>query len=158
LYCPVEPLVVFPSGKMKITKRRGFAPLEIKISNRGNKRFLRGFTLIELLVVIAIIALLTAILVPTLARVRSQAHSLVCRSNLKTLVVAWFEYATDNDGQLCSSGAAKPVSAYNPATAGDWVEHPQVPGPMEQHTEFDHQLTREGRLRGIRAVETDKQS
>jgi len=44
-----------------------------------------GFTLIELLVVISTVALLTAILMPALYRVRKQARAVVCQSNLYQL-------------------------------------------------------------------------
>jgi len=48
-----------------------------------------GFTLIELLVVIAIIAILMAILIPTLNRAREQGKRAVCLSNLKQMMLAW---------------------------------------------------------------------
>ena len=57
-----------------------------------------GFTLIELLVVIAVIALLMAILLPTLARVRDQARDVVCRSNLRQWGVFFHLYTGDNEG------------------------------------------------------------
>ena len=53
----------------------------------------KAFTLIELLVVIAIIALLMAILMPTLRRAREQGQRAVCLSNLKQLTLAWIMYA-----------------------------------------------------------------
>ena len=60
----------------------------------------RGFTLIELLVVIAIIAILMAILMPTLNRAREQGRRIVCENNLKTLTLTWIMYADDNDGKI----------------------------------------------------------
>src|SRR4051794_15096031 len=45
----------------------------------------RGFTLIEVLVVAAIIALLLAILLPSLGRVRERSRAAVCLSQLKEL-------------------------------------------------------------------------
>ncbi len=57
-----------------------------------------GFTLIELLVVISIIALLMAILMPTLQRVRKQARTVACQSYLKQWGLAFSMYTNDNDG------------------------------------------------------------
>ena len=61
----------------------------------GKQRRARGFTLIELLVVVAIIALLVAILLPTLTRARAQARNAVCKSNLREYGKAGAYYAAD---------------------------------------------------------------
>lgn len=54
-----------------------------------------GFTLVELLVVVSIIGLLLSIAVPTLARARKNAKSIVCISNLKQIGTAWQSYLSD---------------------------------------------------------------
>ena len=59
-----------------------------------------GFTLIELLVVIAIIALLMAILMPALAKVRSKAKAVACRSNLRQWGAFFTMYTGDNDNHF----------------------------------------------------------
>lgn len=53
----------------------------------------RGFTLVELLVVIGIIALLIAILVPTLNKAREASNRAVCGSNLRQLGLMFQLYA-----------------------------------------------------------------
>jgi len=58
----------------------------------------KAFTLIELLVVISIIALLLAILMPALARIRRQARSTVCKMNLKQWGAIFSMYTNDNNG------------------------------------------------------------
>jgi prepilin-type N-terminal cleavage/methylation domain-containing protein/prepilin-type processing-associated H-X9-DG protein len=66
----------------------------------------KAFTLIELLVVIAIIAVLMAILMPTLDKAREQGRRAVCLSNLKQLALAWNMYADENDDKIVNGEAA----------------------------------------------------
>jgi len=75
----------------------------------------RGFTLIELLVVIAIIALLMSILMPSLQRVRKQARSVACLSNLKQWSLIWQMYTDDSNGKYNSGGTA------GGDAANDWL-------------------------------------
>lgn len=58
----------------------------------------KGFTLIELLVVIAIIALLMAILMPSLNRVKKQAKSVACQGQLKQWALVFAIYTDENEG------------------------------------------------------------
>jgi prepilin-type N-terminal cleavage/methylation domain-containing protein/prepilin-type processing-associated H-X9-DG protein len=80
----------------------------------------RGFTLIELLVVIAIIAILMAILMPALSRVKEQGKRIVCESNLKNLSLAWIMYADENDGKIVD-GAGGYNYSYSGLTETAWV-------------------------------------
>ena len=60
----------------------------------------KAFTLVELLVVISIIALLLAILMPTLQKARMQAQSVVCKSNMKQLGLVLEFYKISNKNYL----------------------------------------------------------
>ena len=62
-----------------------------------NNKQRNGFTLIELLVVVSIIALLVSILLPSLQTAREQAKSVVCKSNLSQMRLAWAMYLDDNN-------------------------------------------------------------
>jgi len=66
----------------------------------------RGFTLIEVLVVVAIIALLIAILLPSLARAKELSRRTICLHNTKMLGQCWQIYHTENKGEFLSGVAA----------------------------------------------------
>lgn len=63
----------------------------------------RGFTLIEVLVVVAVIALLIAILMPSLSRAKAMSRNVQCQSNMKQLATAFAAYVTENKGRLPGS-------------------------------------------------------
>jgi len=59
-----------------------------------------GFTLLEVLVVVGIIALLIAILMPTIVTARRRAHRVTCQSQVRQLVTAWHVLLEANRGQF----------------------------------------------------------
>jgi prepilin-type N-terminal cleavage/methylation domain-containing protein/prepilin-type processing-associated H-X9-DG protein len=100
--------------------------LKLKIQTR------RAFTLVELLVVIAIIAILSAMLLPVLAKGRLSAQCAACESNLRQLGTATEIYLGDNNGLFFNRCAA-------PTTAGQqwWFGGLQGTTVPEGHRAFD---------------------
>lgn len=66
----------------------------------------KGFTLIELLVVIAIIALLMAILIPSLRKAKEKVKEIACQSNLRNVGMAVLLYLNDYNRTLPNTGSA----------------------------------------------------
>ncbi len=71
----------------------------------------RAFTLIELLVVISVIALLMAILMPSLQKARRTGQAVVCRAHLKQWGQIFHLYASDNENRLPQSIQGGTLSA-----------------------------------------------
>jgi len=80
------------------------------------------FTLIELLVVVAIIAILAALLLPSLNSARLQAKSLKCKGNLKQLSLANSEYLADYFGRyFVYVAGVDSTEAYRWYTCGTFI-------------------------------------
>jgi prepilin-type N-terminal cleavage/methylation domain-containing protein len=67
---------------------------------RMKRRLHNAFTLIELLVVVAIIGLLIGILMPSLARARTQTRRAVCAAHLHQVGLAMMAYMQDNRDRM----------------------------------------------------------
>ena len=78
----------------------------------------RGFTLVELLVVIAIIAMLLAILMPALGKVRQLAYRMMCGTNLKGLGSAIMVYSNDYAESYPRSGGTSSTLKWSGKVAG----------------------------------------
>jgi prepilin-type processing-associated H-X9-DG protein len=62
------------------------------------RRLCGGFSLVEVMVVVSTVSVVVAVSIPALTTARSRAREIVCRSNLRQLVLVNLEYSNDHDG------------------------------------------------------------
>ena len=103
-----------------------------------------AFTLVELLVVIGIIAVLIAILLPSLSKARGSARTVACAANLRSILQGMQIYVAQNQGYfpggpnssgafLLSGGTFTDANCPEVSQLWDW----QSPIAMAQGLEFE---------------------
>src|SRR3984893_3987404 len=104
-----------------------------------------GFTLIELLVVISVIAILIALLLPAVQKVREAANRAKCANNLKQLGLAFHNYHDTHNrlpvaAYMTWTGDGPPppgsVSAV-PGVGGEWSWQAMLLPYYEQQNMYD---------------------
>lgn len=91
-----------------------------------------GFTLIELLTVIGVIAILIALLLPSLVQARKHARTLVCASNVRQLTGALLNYATEWKGAFPPNSAQIDQYWFNDHIIGRYIKSvvPMIDGTI----------------------------
>jgi len=92
-----------------------------------------------LLVVIAIIAILAALLLPTLNKAKVHAQGISCANNTKQLQLAWRTYVEDNRDELPFAYAQQPTPPGNAAYA--WAQGELNNADPRSAGNLNHDLT-----------------
>lgn len=118
-----------------------------KAADRRVARARAGFTLIELLVVIAIIAILAAMLLPSLSKAKAKAQGVQCLSNTKQLMLAWRMYAEDNVDKVANNfGVAATQQTIQSRTFVNWVNNVMSWDASDTYGNFNPDYVRNGVL------------
>jgi prepilin-type N-terminal cleavage/methylation domain-containing protein/prepilin-type processing-associated H-X9-DG protein len=85
--------------------------IAVRSKSLATRMWTEGFTLVELLVVIAVLAVLMAILLPSLSRAREAGRRAACMGHMRQVQTAWQAYAVDHgdyivNGQYCRNDLA----------------------------------------------------
>ncbi len=94
-----------------------------------------GFTLIELLVVIAIIAVLVALLLPSLNAARRTTRDTACKGNLRQWGLGFEMFTNDNNGRmpLAYNDDPRTPEWYTQATMGKYI---RLTGPQYSKPDY----------------------
>jgi prepilin-type N-terminal cleavage/methylation domain-containing protein/prepilin-type processing-associated H-X9-DG protein len=139
------------------------------LNTNGNQRFCqRAFTLVELLVVIAIIAILAAMLLPTLSRAKAKSQQTACLNNLRELQTGWMIYTDDHESVMPFNDNRITSLSRNFSTTNAWVSgdatisadyayiqrgtiYPYVGSPLVYHCPVDYSLVNNSNVLRVRS-------
>ena len=82
-----------------------------------------GFTLIELLVVVSVIAVLLAILTPSLYKAKEHAKRIACKSNVKQIATGIYLYCMDHEGRFPNHDQIAGSNVLFAGTKGNYPNH-----------------------------------
>jgi type II secretory pathway pseudopilin PulG len=115
------------SSKPSSDPQMGIAPGHADASSRAT-----AFTLVELLVVIGIIAVMIAILLPSLIKAREDARRVVCLSHVRQLTQAAMIYVGDNGATLPEASSVN-SAAEGPFSPRGRLAEPWMPFGLEKY-------------------------
>jgi prepilin-type processing-associated H-X9-DG protein len=88
------------------------------------------FTLIEILTVIMIMAVLVAMMMPSLQRSRERSHGVMCMGNMRQLAMAYTFYTRTHDFNLPGADTGR--------SSADWVKRGDSPTSIEDGTLWEY--------------------